>query len=145
MKEWFTLVSEHAIVVIDLLAPVVIVFAALEAFIKAIRAMISPLTGHERRCRDSRAAIRDRDRSSGVKPMMATRLMAGASLCVASGPPPGYARTNARANDEVLVVVQDTGVGLTHSRDGGPSGGSPVVDPCTKVRWPPRWGPAIIP
>lgn len=49
MKEWFTLASEHAIVVIDLLALVVIVFAALEAFIKGLRAMISPLTGRERR------------------------------------------------------------------------------------------------
>jgi len=49
MKEWFTLASEHAIVVIDLLALVVIVLAALEAFIKGIRGMFSPLTGRERR------------------------------------------------------------------------------------------------
>ena len=49
MKEWFTIASEHAIVVIDLLALALIVFAALEAFIKSIRAAISPPTGHERR------------------------------------------------------------------------------------------------
>ena len=49
MKEWFTLASEHAIVTIDLMALVLIVFAALEAFIKSIRSAFSPLTGHERR------------------------------------------------------------------------------------------------
>ena len=49
MKEWFTLASEHAIVAIDLMALVLIVFATLEAFIKSIRSAISPLTGHERR------------------------------------------------------------------------------------------------
>jgi uncharacterized membrane protein len=49
MKEWFTLASEHAIVVIDLLALVLIVVAALEAFIKSARGMFSPLTANERR------------------------------------------------------------------------------------------------
>ena len=49
MKELFTVASEHAILVVDALALVIIVFAALEAFIKGIRAMFSPLTGQERR------------------------------------------------------------------------------------------------
>jgi uncharacterized membrane protein len=49
MKELFTLASEHAIVVIDALALVIIVFAALEAFIRSARAMFSPLPAHERR------------------------------------------------------------------------------------------------
>jgi uncharacterized membrane protein len=49
MKEWFTLASEQAIVVINLLALVVIVVAALEAFIKSVRGMFSPLTANERR------------------------------------------------------------------------------------------------
>ena len=49
MKELFTLASEHAILVIDALALVIIVFAALEAFIRSIRGMFSPLPAHERR------------------------------------------------------------------------------------------------
>jgi uncharacterized membrane protein len=49
MKEWFTIASEHAVIVIDAMAAVIIVFAAIEAFIKAIRGMFSPMTGHERR------------------------------------------------------------------------------------------------
>ena len=49
MKELFTLASENAIIVIDALALVIIVFAALEAFIKSMRGLFAPLTGHERR------------------------------------------------------------------------------------------------
>jgi len=49
MKELFTLASEHAILVIDALALVLIVIAAIEAFIKSIHGMFSPLTGSERR------------------------------------------------------------------------------------------------
>ena len=49
MKELFTLASENAIIVIDALALVIIVFAALEAFIKSMRGLFVPLTGHERR------------------------------------------------------------------------------------------------
>ena len=49
MKELFTLASEHAILVIDALALVIIVFAALEAFIRSVRGMFSPLPAHERR------------------------------------------------------------------------------------------------
>jgi uncharacterized membrane protein len=49
MKELFTLASEHAILVIDALALVIIVFAAIEAFIRSVRGMFSPLPAHERR------------------------------------------------------------------------------------------------
>ena len=49
MREWFTIASENAILVIDALALVIIVIAALEAFIKAIRGIFSPLPAHERR------------------------------------------------------------------------------------------------
>jgi len=49
MKELFTLASEHAILVIDALALVIIVFAALEAFIRSIRGMFAALPAHERR------------------------------------------------------------------------------------------------
>ncbi len=49
MKELFTLASEHAILVIDALALVIIVFAAIEAFIKSVRGMFSPMPAHERR------------------------------------------------------------------------------------------------
>jgi uncharacterized membrane protein len=49
MKELFTLASEHAIIVIDALALVIIVFAALEAFIRSIRGMFAALPAHERR------------------------------------------------------------------------------------------------
>jgi uncharacterized membrane protein len=49
MKELFTLASEHAILVIDALALVIIVFAALEAFIRSIRGMFASLPAHERR------------------------------------------------------------------------------------------------
>lgn len=49
MKELFTLASDHAILVIDALALVIIVFAALEAFIRSIRGMFAPLPAHERR------------------------------------------------------------------------------------------------
>src|SRR6478672_3869212 len=49
MKELFTLASEQAILVIDALALVLIFIAAIEAFIKGIRGMFSPLTGRERR------------------------------------------------------------------------------------------------
>src|SRR4029434_10415540 len=45
----FTLASEHAIIVIDALALVIIVFAALAAFIRSIRGAFSALPAHERR------------------------------------------------------------------------------------------------
>jgi len=49
MKEWLTIASETAIAVIDLLALVIIVYGALEAFISVVRGVFSPLSGHERR------------------------------------------------------------------------------------------------
>jgi len=49
VKALFTIASENAIIVIDALALVIIVFGALEAFIKTIRGMFTPLPGHERR------------------------------------------------------------------------------------------------
>lgn len=49
MKEWFSIASEHTIIVIDAMALVIIVAAALEAFIKSVRGMFSPLPAHERR------------------------------------------------------------------------------------------------
>ena len=49
IKEWFTIASENAILVIDALALVIIVFGALQAFIKTIHGMFSPLLAHERR------------------------------------------------------------------------------------------------
>lgn len=49
MKELFTLASENAIIVVDALALVIVVFAAVEAFVKGVRAMFSPLPAHERR------------------------------------------------------------------------------------------------
>ncbi|HEX5072147.1 MAG TPA: DUF1622 domain-containing protein [Gemmatimonadaceae bacterium] len=48
-KALFSIASENAIIVIDALALVIIVFAAIEAFIKSMRGVFSPLTGHERR------------------------------------------------------------------------------------------------
>ena len=49
VKALFTIASENAIIVIDALALVIVVFGALEAFIKTIREMFTPLPGHERR------------------------------------------------------------------------------------------------
>ena len=48
-KVLFTTASEHVIILIDALALVIIVFGALEAFIKTVHALFSPVTGHERR------------------------------------------------------------------------------------------------
>jgi len=49
MKEWFTIASENAILVVDALALVIIFIAALEAFISAIHGIFSRLPAHERR------------------------------------------------------------------------------------------------
>ena len=49
MKAWLTIATEHAIVVIDMLALVVIVVGTLEAFVIGLRAMFSSPSGHERR------------------------------------------------------------------------------------------------
>jgi len=49
MKDWLTVASEYAIVVIDFMALVVVAQAALEAFIRAMRSLFSPISGRERR------------------------------------------------------------------------------------------------
>lgn len=49
VKELFAVASEHAILLIDAMALVIIVIAALEAFIRSIRGTLSPLPPHERR------------------------------------------------------------------------------------------------
>src|SRR5262245_38525995 len=49
MKEWLTIGSEHAIVLIDMLALVIVVYAALEAFIRTLPAIFSRMSGHDRR------------------------------------------------------------------------------------------------
>jgi len=49
MKDWLTVASEYAIVVIDFMALVVVAQAALEAFIRAMRSLFSPVSGRERR------------------------------------------------------------------------------------------------
>lgn len=48
MKEWLTVASEHAIVVINMMALVVIVVGTIEAFFKGLVLMFSSPTSHER-------------------------------------------------------------------------------------------------
>src|SRR5262245_458748 len=49
MKEWLAIVTEHAIVLIDGMALLLIVFGTLESFIIGCRAMVSSASGHRRR------------------------------------------------------------------------------------------------
>jgi uncharacterized membrane protein len=49
MKQWLIIVTEHAIVVIDALALVIILVGTLEAFVCGLRTMLAAPTGHERR------------------------------------------------------------------------------------------------
>ena len=49
MREWLVIVTEQAVLIIDAMALVVIVFATIQAFITGLKAMASPTTGHERR------------------------------------------------------------------------------------------------
>ena len=50
MKEWLVFITEHAIVLIDGLALVIILFATLEAFIGAVRLAFAPSPSeHDRR------------------------------------------------------------------------------------------------
>jgi uncharacterized membrane protein len=49
MKEWLIVATEYAIVVIDALALLIIVIGTLEAFVNGLRAMLSSVSGHERR------------------------------------------------------------------------------------------------
>jgi uncharacterized membrane protein len=50
MKDWLIFVTEHAIVVIDALALLIIVFGTVQAFVGAVQLMLSSSpTSHERR------------------------------------------------------------------------------------------------
>ena len=63
MKELFTVASEHAILVVEALALVIIVFAAVEAFIKGLRAMFSPPTSSNPPSRRAGSRLRGSVRS----------------------------------------------------------------------------------
>jgi uncharacterized membrane protein len=49
MKEWLTLVTENAIVVIDWMALILIAIGTIEAFYAGLRLLLSSPRGHERR------------------------------------------------------------------------------------------------
>ena len=49
MKEWLFLISEHAILLIEAIALLVIVYGSLEAFVGAARVLFSDTTERERR------------------------------------------------------------------------------------------------
>ena len=49
MKEWLIFATEKAVIAIDAFGLIVIVIGAIEGFIRALRAMFSSPTGHERR------------------------------------------------------------------------------------------------
>ena len=49
MKEWLVIITENAIVLIDILALIIVLVGTIEAFFGGLRAMLSSPTGHERR------------------------------------------------------------------------------------------------
>jgi uncharacterized membrane protein len=49
MKEWFVAATEAAVIVIDVIALVLVVFASLEAFVKVVPAVLSRLSDDVRR------------------------------------------------------------------------------------------------
>ena len=49
MKVWLSVVTEHAIVIIDALALLIIVIGTLEAFALGLRTMLGSASGHEKR------------------------------------------------------------------------------------------------
>ncbi len=49
MKEWLTVLTEYAVVIIDVMALLLIVLGTVEAFINGLRLMLSSRSGHERR------------------------------------------------------------------------------------------------
>lgn len=49
MREWLIVVTENAIVVIDILALIVVLVGTAEAFVSGLRVMLSSREGHERR------------------------------------------------------------------------------------------------
>jgi uncharacterized membrane protein len=49
MKEWLVFVTEHAIVIIDWMALILVLIGTVEAFIGGLRLMFSSSGGHEKR------------------------------------------------------------------------------------------------
>jgi uncharacterized membrane protein len=49
MKEWLTFATEHAIVIIDALALIIIFVGTVECFLRGMPLMVSSQSGHERR------------------------------------------------------------------------------------------------
>src|SRR5262245_1872275 len=49
MKEWLIVSTEHAIVVIDILAFIIVIVGTAEAFFNGVRAMLSPSLGYAQR------------------------------------------------------------------------------------------------
>jgi uncharacterized membrane protein len=49
LKEWLTVATEHAVVIIDAMVLVLIVVGTIEAFINGLRLMLSAHSGHEQR------------------------------------------------------------------------------------------------
>ena len=49
LKEWLTVATEHAVVIIDAMVLVLIVVGTVEAFINGLRLMLASRSGHERR------------------------------------------------------------------------------------------------
>jgi uncharacterized membrane protein len=49
MKEWLIFATEHAIVLIDALALIIIFVGTVECFLRGLGLMFSPHSGHERR------------------------------------------------------------------------------------------------
>ena len=48
MKELLIRASEHAIVLIDTMALLVVLYGTIEAFVRAVRAVFTPMNSHER-------------------------------------------------------------------------------------------------
>jgi uncharacterized membrane protein len=49
LRDWLAVLTEHAVVVIDVLVLAVIVLGTAEAFVNGLRVMLSSRSGHERR------------------------------------------------------------------------------------------------
>jgi uncharacterized membrane protein len=49
VREWLVIITENAIILIDILALIIVLVGTIEAFFGGMRAMLSSPTGHERR------------------------------------------------------------------------------------------------
>jgi uncharacterized membrane protein len=49
LKEWLSISTEYAVVIIDAMALVIILVGTVEAFVNGLRLMLSSRSGHERR------------------------------------------------------------------------------------------------